>query len=391
MTLTTTSSVTDPVRVEVIADPRDLTALRADWNNLFERYGHEPSGSYEWTTAMMTHHVRRGDRLFVIRGSRGGTTVALLPLVLRQLHILRQRIVLLAPLSDEYNTHSDWLLGEQTAEVADSLVEGLTRIDTWDIFRMSRILQDNPRTSQLREALGRRGLAHHVRRGDASYFLELPDTYEGYLAARSSKFRNFLKRLERRVEATGAVNVRLLADAAEFDTAYERMLDVERASWKQSHGTAITAVPRQVGFYRDMCRGALTAGHLHLQWLDLGDQPLAYNLGYIKDDWYYYLKTSFDERHKAISPATYLRARLIEHLIERGIRHFDFPGAPYEWERQWTDTVRRHTVLTVYSGTLPSRALQFIERLRHWKERNDVVDHLDPRSQKAPRAEHLAP
>lgn len=370
-----------------IASPDAFAPLRDDWERLFVSAPHEPSTSFEWTSAMLRHHVRGDDRVVVLRWSQDNRPVAMMPLVARRFSVLRQRIIVLTPLSDEYNTHSDWLITHRTPAVADAVVDGLLALDMpWDCFRLSRLLEDNPLTGLLTDALARRRVPYAVRRTVASYFLELPATYEEYLSARSSKFRNFLRRAERKLATAGRTAVQTVSDPADLDDAYDRLLEIERASWKHAHGTAVTAVPRQMGFYRDLCREALRMGRLHLQWLTLDDRPVAYNLGYISEGGYAYLKTSFDQAHKDWHPATILRARLIEAIIDRGIRRFDFPGEPYEWERQWTDTVRWHSALTMYSSTLRGRALAIAERVRHARTAEREVEHLDPRAQKAPRA-----
>ncbi len=375
------------IHFEVVTDRRELAGLRADWDALFAGRDHQPSASWEWTQAALAHHRQRDDALFLIRGVRAGAAVALVPLVLRRVHVMRQPVTLLAPLTDEYNTHSDWLLAEPSAAVVDGVLDTLLALEaSWDCFRMARLLEDDPLTATLRDALTRRRLLHHDRRGDPSYFLALPASYGAYLSARSSKFRNYLKRIERKLESLGRVAVHELTSTGDFDAAYEQLLDIERASWKQNHGTAVTAVPRQIGFYRDLGRDALARGRLHLQWLTLDGRPIAHNFGYVHAGTYFYLKTSFDETLKSVSPATYLRARLIDGLIGRGVGQFDFPGAPYEWERQWTDTVRWHRVVTLFSGTVRSRALEFVERLRHAVPPPAAVCHQDARAQKAPEA-----
>jgi CelD/BcsL family acetyltransferase involved in cellulose biosynthesis len=76
---------------------------------------------------------------------------------------------------------------------------------------------------------------------------------------------------------------------------------------------------------------------------------VAYNLGLIENGTYYYLKTSYDQAERPYSPATFLRAKLVEELIGRGVKYVDFPAEPYEWERQWTDEVRWHRSVTLFA------------------------------------------
>jgi CelD/BcsL family acetyltransferase involved in cellulose biosynthesis len=223
-----------------------------------------------------------------------------------------------------------------------------------------------------------------VRDAYASYFLELPASFDEYLAARSGKFRNYLKRVERKISAETAVTVTDYVAADEVDRAYDMLLEIERASWKHQHGTAISAVPHQVGFYRDLCQGAAARGRLHLQVLSLGGRPAAYNLGYVHDSTYSYLKTSYREVWRQLGVATWLRAQLIRSLIERGLRFMDFPAEPYEWERQWTETVRWHKKVALFNATPVGVGLSLAERLRRDKTAERSVSHIDPRSH-APR------
>ena len=126
------------------------------------------------------------------------------------------------------------------------------------------------------------------------------------------------------------------------------MIEIEQRSWKHTNGTAISTVPRQREFYRLLCEGAARSGRLHLMLMYLGGRSIAYNLGITAADRYSYLKTSFLEDLRSYSPATVLRARLIESLCGEGIRYLDFPAQSYRWEAQWAEKLRwRYSVLVL--------------------------------------------
>jgi CelD/BcsL family acetyltransferase involved in cellulose biosynthesis len=367
------------VTVEVSEGFDGLAALRSDWNELFRARSNEPSTSFEWTFAMVRHHVRAGDRPFLLSLKSRGRLVGLVPLLARTFRLFGCDVVLLAPLSEDYNTHSDLLLRHDSPEVVRAFVAALFRLNvSWDCFRMARLLEGSPVATLLERCLAEAGRSHLIRDGLPAYELPLPRSFDGYLAGRSSKFRNHLKRFERRLEAAGRIAVHEVTDAHQLDVAYEAVLAIERSSWKHRHGTGITAVPRQLAFYREFAREALAAGRLHLQWLALNDRPVAYNFGFLHDARYHYLKTSYDARYRQLSPATYLRARLIERLIEQRVAHFDFPGEPYAWEAQWTGAIRWRKVLTLYAPTLRGRALALADRLRHPANAERTVRHLNP-------------
>lgn len=368
------------VDVEVRHGIASIHGLRAAWEELFATAGHEPSTSFEWTAAMCAHHVRLGDEVRVLIVRRGAAIIGLLPLRVRAVPLLGQDVKLLAPLCEEYNTHSDWLLSERAPSVVESIVGAIEALDVpWDCYRMSRLLEDNPLRSLLERALLRRTKPHLLRPGNPSYVLRLPQTYDEYLTSRSGKFRNYVKRVARKV---GDVNIRVVTPGCGADVveeAFNDVLAIERSSWKEAHGTSITAVHHQAGFYRDLSRTAHEAGRLHLQVLRIEGQPAAYNLGYLWRGQYWYLKTSFRDDQRHVSPATLLRAHLIADMIARGATTFDFPGDPYEWERQWTDQIRWHSALTVYAPTIRGRLLYAAERVWH-RGRDRRFAHVDPRA-----------
>ena len=356
----------------------DIPRFEAAWHTLFEAEGIEPSTSFEWTSAMLQHHLRPGDRFFLLRECRDGRVSGFVPLVARNDVVLGRRIVVLSPISDRYNTHGALLMPLDRPGVG-LLMAALLRLDvTWDVFRMSKVLEHSPLPALLASAATAAGLGCDIRYGRAAYTLDLPGSYDDYLARRSPKFRNHLKRTTKKIEAAGHVEVSEVRTPQEFERAYEMLLEIERGSWKHERGTAISAVAHQAGFYRTMGRAAVDTGRLHLQVLTLDGAPLAHNLGFVHGGRYAYLKTSFDERQRALSPSTVLRARLIASLIARGCRLLDFPGEPYEWERQWTDTYHWHQTITIYNRTPNGVALRWLNKLKREPMARPALTHSNP-------------
>jgi CelD/BcsL family acetyltransferase involved in cellulose biosynthesis len=378
-----------PISTTVVEGFGGLPALREPWEDLFRAREHEPSASFEWTEAMVRNHVRPGDRCFLVTLFARQAVVGIVPLVLRTFPLMGMPIRILAPLSEEYNTHSDLLLRDTSEAMMRALMAAIAPLaPRWDLFRLARLVDEAPLERALKGAAVRRGLWFQERPGLPAYVLDLPVSFEAYLGSRSAKFRNYLKRIERKVETAGA-GVDVVSESADLSAGFEALLAVERSSWKQAHGSSIVAVERQTAFYRDLCEGALAAGRLHLQWLTLGGVPVAYNLGYVRQGCYHYLKTSYDHAYRQSSPSTYLRARLIESLIGQGVTRLDFPGEPYEWERQWTDAFRWRRVLSFYARTPGGLLLFAADRWKHRGKGTAKLFHVDPRaSRPAGRATH---
>jgi CelD/BcsL family acetyltransferase involved in cellulose biosynthesis len=375
------SASPSPVLTDVI-DLREPTTLADAWEDLFRAAGREPSTSFEWTLALLQHFIKPGDRTILIRAWRDGRLVALLPLLARAGTWFRQKVVTLSPLSEQCGTHSDILIRDADDTTVDALVRQLFELDLqWEYFRMTKLREDTPLLSALERSFQRHGMTYDIHDDVPEYYAPLPGSLRQYLEARSSKFRNYHRRVEGRLARRGQVGVMEIADAREFPAAWEAILRIERASWKQAHGSSIPETPWERRFFRDAWQGALERGRLDLHFLTIDRVPVAYDLGYLHRGCYAYLKTSYDHAYRYESPATALRVRLIERLIDRGVTSFEFPGPLFAWEQQWTNTVRWHKSLWLYNRNVPARVLALINRWRQRHPAARVVTHVDPRGE----------
>jgi CelD/BcsL family acetyltransferase involved in cellulose biosynthesis len=360
-----------------------LTQLKTEWDRLLDQGSNEPSASFEWTATLMESHVQEDDEIACIILKRQSSVIGIVPLVLRPLKKLGQTFITAFPLSELSNTHSDLLLEEVSEPILTAFVEALYREELrWDVFRMARLLEEQPLGTLWCGILRQRRGNFEYTKEQPSFFLTLNGTFEGYLQRRSGSFRNALKRIERKLVNKGRVEVRSQDDFPNLDTAYEALLSVEHRSWKQEHGTSIAAVSRQAVFYRRLCERAFLRNWLHIGFLYLDGRPVAYNLGLILKDTYYYLKTSYDYAERPSSPSTFLRAKLVEELIGRGVKRFDFPAEPYEWERQWTDEMRWHRSLTLFAPSVNGLAYAFYRKVSNIGRQNAShrVEYANPRA-----------
>jgi CelD/BcsL family acetyltransferase involved in cellulose biosynthesis len=105
----------------------------------------------------------------------------------------------------------------------------------------------------------------------SSPVIELPSTWDDYLAARSSNFRSQVRSAERRLDRASY----RLATAETLDADLDTLFRLHRARWPGSHWFADAEA-----FHRDFAAVALKSGWLRLWILGLGGVPAAAWLGY---------------------------------------------------------------------------------------------------------------
>lgn len=379
------------ISAESIRAPVSLEKYRADWRKLFVEGCYEPSASFEWTHALCQSHISDNDHFFLILIKDGSKICGIMPMVASRNAVGGMSLVTIAPISERYNTHVDLLLEDCDTRYVQAFVDALFLLPfRWDFFRMTHLLEDAPIAKALETVFLHRGEHFRSRYEAPSFFLSLPASYEEYMAARTDKFRNHLRRAEKKLARLGSVAMVRCGEDIDLDASLAALFKIEEKSWKHIHGTAISAIQRQTRFYEAMCRNMSDAGWLHLTFLTVNGNPVAYNLGLACNSTYSYLKTSYDEKYRQQSPSTILRARLIQSLIADKLKSFDFPGEPYQWETQWTNDLRWHRSILLYNRTQRARLLGLLARLnsfiRRRRDEKKLVFH-DPFSLKPPRDE----
>ncbi len=373
------------IAAELVAGLPLSGPLAEEWAALDVAASREPNTSREWAGALATAHFDPTDDFLTLTQRAAGHLVAIVPIVLRHEKAMGPLVINTMRLVCDLTTgHTDVLRTCSDDEVARGLLAALGQVPwRWDVLRFGNLLEAGQLSRQLIAAVQRSGYACRIRREQPSYFHALETTFERYLAGRSAKFRNHLRRKTRQLEVLGRIEIRRAGRDLSVAQAYQDLLLIEERSWKHAHGTAISAVPRQREFYRQICDRMARRQRLLLQILYLDGRPVAYDLGVTSSDRFSYLKTSFDESLRAASPSTVLRARLVETLIGEGCRFLDFPAEPYRWEEQWASELRWHTSLIVFNHSMRGRLLRATlaarARVRPVREPLDVI-HVDPRA-----------
>lgn len=370
------------ITIEIIEDRDKIKEYYAPWDRMYDAGTYEASLSLEWTRALLNTHVGE-DRFFLMVLRDSQEIVGIVPLCIRVVKKHGISLSTLFPLAEYFNTHSDLLLKNTSEELIEVFIKALFDLTyRWDIFRINRFIKASPVLNRIRYNLENNFTCNYdIRRADPSFFIQLGDSYNDYLENKNSHFRNNLKRVSRKMNSLGDVTFLTTQDFHDFAEAYKIILSIEEKSWKHHHGTAISSSEKQREFYRELCKAAFDKGRLRLCVLNLNREPVAFEMGLVKNKRYYSVHGSYDNKFKKENPGTMLLARVLEDLIHDGLKEHDFFGEPFEWEKYWTDTYRWHKSLLIYNNTLKAGLFRFFNSLKDKLKQNtrDQLVLRDPR------------
>jgi hypothetical protein len=234
------------------------------------------------------------------------------------------------------------LVGLDSAAVIELLLRVLEKEERWSAALFSGVLEGSPLRSVLVPALGRR---FSVSSGPTTrrYVARLDRGLEGFLRRRSSGFRRNLDKAERAARRLGVLFERAEDDA---EASFERLLAVERRSWKGIRGVGIDNEPMR-SFYRDMIRRLTLRKRRRLTFARLDGEDVAYILGGVFANTYRGLQFSFDARFRSLSLGNLCQLQEIERLIEDGIERYDL-GTEVRYKRRWGEEVVASTAIVVH-------------------------------------------
>jgi CelD/BcsL family acetyltransferase involved in cellulose biosynthesis len=216
---------------------------------------------------------------------------------------------------------------------------------------LPRIPATSPTIAALRSAFGPRALVR-VSEGSGHPAIELNEDWAEPGGGLSSSRRQALRRSRRRAEKLGEIAVSLLAPAPdEVDALLDRAFAIEARSWKGAEGTALVHSPDLARFVRRYAAATAALGTLRVQLLEIGDDPVAMQIGVEWRNRLWLLKIGYDEAFAAVSPGQILLAESVADAARRGHDRYELLGTAAPWTDVWTKDVAPTVCVAVYPAS----------------------------------------
>jgi CelD/BcsL family acetyltransferase involved in cellulose biosynthesis len=223
--------------------------------------------------------------------------------------------------------------GVDVSDYLDLIAEAGREIEVWSALVAARpvtrplwdlhsVPATSPTVTRVPALAAEQGIEVSVAVEERCPVLELPATWDAYLAGLPGKHRHEmlrkLRRLEREVPEARAVG---LGSRAEIESRFDDFLTLHRSS---RVGKARFMDDRMETFFRRVAARLADAGGLRLWLLDAPGGPLAAFLTLEWDGTVGLYNSGFRPDAAVLSPGLVLLTHVVRDAIERGRRRFDF-------------------------------------------------------------------
>lgn len=207
---------------------------------------------------------------------------------------------------------------------------------------------------------------HQLRTGNelAGYFptafpqatcllLDLPPSYEAYLATLSKSLRYDCKRMEKPAFAAAGSKI-VDVGPSDVQQGMDWLFETHKMRWRKRGLPGAFIGSKSHAFHREWAALASPKGWLWLSTMSQEGKPIGALYGMAMHGTCYFYQAGFDPAFSALSPGTLLVAHTIKRAIQEGCTLFDFMRGDEPYKRRWKPqrSVVNRRVLIASGGML---------------------------------------
>jgi len=336
-------------RVQEINDIRQLDQVRQTWSSLLAR---TPGATFFQTLDWLEvywRHFGAGQRLrLLVVHDRDEWPIGILPLVVRWDRTRLGPVRTLTYPLDDWGSFYGPIGPDPEAVLRAGLAHVRATPRDWQVLSLRWVDTAGSDAGVPPAAAEGAGGKMYPRVRAQTSLIELQGGWESYLAERGSKWRNNLRRWQRKLQEQGELTFHRYrprgAALGESDPRwdlFDTCVDLARRSWQGTSRTGTTLSHATVaGFLRDLHARAAAVGGLDLNLLRLDGKPLAFAYNYFHHGHVYGLRIGYDASLSQNGVGNMMYTSVIEDSFRRGDHTYDLGAGSLDCKRHFRTEVR---------------------------------------------------
>jgi CelD/BcsL family acetyltransferase involved in cellulose biosynthesis len=166
---------------------------------------------------------------------------------------------------------------------------------------------------------------------DVSLELDLPPTWNEYLAILKAKQRHEVRRKLRRLWETGSAEHRCVEIGRGVEDYLDIFFRLFSLSWNEK---ASFMNPKMESFFRSLAKAMAEIGLLRMGILELEKKPAAMTMGFDYNGSHYLYNSAYNPQFNSLSVGVLCKVLCLKESIEKGRKKWNFlkGGEPYKYQ-----------------------------------------------------------
>ncbi|NLI82420.1 MAG: GNAT family N-acetyltransferase [Deltaproteobacteria bacterium] len=197
-------------------------------------------------------------------------------------------------------------------------------------FSLGPVLKDSHLYMSLQRLEQSDGLSSACTEENVSLEMELPATWDDFLAGLSGKERHEIRRKWRRLQRAGAARLRVVEEPGDMAVEMDTFLHLFHISRKDK---SLFMTETMEGFFRKLAREFAELHMLKLMFLDLAERPVAAVMCFDDGECLHLYNSGYDPDYQSLSVGLMCKVMSIRHAIRQGRKKYDFlkGSEPYKF------------------------------------------------------------
>lgn len=196
--------------------------------------------------------------------------------------------------------------------------------------------------------------------------VELPPSYDGFLAQLSPKARKNQQWQARRIEKEFCCEIRCLSQSDELDTLFSEVESIAKSTYQRGLGVGFADTPEM----RNRLALAAGQGWLRAYVLYLNESPAAFWIGTLYQGTFFSDFMGYDSTHARHSPGMYLVWTVIARFFHENVTAVDFGLGDAQYKEVLGNRMFSTESAYFYAPTLKGMALKRLRLAAHFVDKS---------------------
>lgn len=352
------------LRVEKITSLEEFSALQAECNML-ETFSIDNIFLTPTWLSLWWEVYKGNCQLNILAVRDGASLIGLLPLVLQRNFGTPRRLVFMGSGELTPNDMDVLSIPGRQNDVLQALAAYLfENRSEWNVLELDKLPCVGKTSEFLVSYFKSQGWTTELTCTAHCFSIDLPISYDAYLASLPKSKRHNLHRVERSLEYNfPEMELVCVGTADQAEQALLALTRLHQARWTQRGYPGSFASQRFCAFNRQIVKRTLNDGSLQMYYLQFRSEIIGVLYCFLVKDIMQCYMTGFDERWASYSLGSILINKVVDVAIQKKVRIFDFLEGEEKYKEEWGCEPRENMRLRIYAPGLSSRFAYLVSRL----------------------------